>query len=149
MIKLCLSLGSNVNPEKNLKAACSLLEKQLGPLIVSSIYVTKDAVYHTDTLYSNLSLIAQTHLSLNELIVQVIHPIEQQLGRKITELKTAPKIIDIDVSYYGNEAVESVTEYFYRLAPLAEIAPDFIDLASEKTLAELLADFKENQAESS
>jgi len=142
MIKICLSLGSNIEPEKNLKAACVLLEKQLGPLIISSIYVTEDEVYQTHTLYSNLSVVAETHLSLDELIDQVLHPIERQLGRTITEHKTNQKIIDIDVSYYGDEPVETVTDYFYRLAPLAEIAPEFIDLGSQKTLSELLLNFK-------
>ena len=139
MTPIYLSLGSNINPDSNLRAACILLEEQLGPLIISSVYISEDACYGSGAIFSNLAVIAHTALSFDLLLDTIIHPIERQLGRMPNEAKAAAKIIDIDVSYYGAQIIESVTEYFYRLAPLAEIAPNFVDPISGRALSEIFA----------
>ena len=64
----------------------------------------------------------------------VAKKIEYEMGRKGTEKRYGPRIVDIDILYYGDVTIESdfltiphpkLQERNFILTPLSEISPDF------------------------
>ncbi|MTI23488.1 2-amino-4-hydroxy-6-hydroxymethyldihydropteridine diphosphokinase, partial [Fulvivirga kasyanovii] len=82
-----------------------------------------------------------------EKILTRINQIEQQLGRVRME-KWGARIIDIDILYHAHDIIETeklvvphpgIPNRRFTLAPLVEIAPDFVHPVLKKTNTELLA----------
>ncbi|MCH8317163.1 MAG: 2-amino-4-hydroxy-6-hydroxymethyldihydropteridine diphosphokinase [Bacteroidetes bacterium] len=135
MPELYLLSGSNLGDrEKNLKNALSLINNSIGKIVVrSKIYETEPWGVSGQPLFLNQVIKALTNFSPDE-VLQKIKKIEGALGRKRRE-KWAARIIDIDILYYDDLVINTRDlkiphpEIIYRrftLAPLTEIAPDFI-----------------------
>jgi 7,8-dihydro-6-hydroxymethylpterin-pyrophosphokinase len=72
--------------------------------------------------------------------------IEEKMGRTRT-FKNAPRIIDLDILFYGNEIIDTtdvtvphtfLAKRKFVLAPLAEIAPNLIHPVILKPVAQML-----------
>ncbi|MBT1248417.1 MULTISPECIES: 2-amino-4-hydroxy-6-hydroxymethyldihydropteridine diphosphokinase [unclassified Thermosipho (in: thermotogales)] len=132
--KVFLGLGTNIgNKEKNLIDALTLLEKRnLKILKVSSIYVTKPYGYTEQDDFYNIVVEIDTDLSPLKLLNKLLK-IENDMGRKRT-IKWGPRIIDIDILFYGNLVVDmenlKVPHYDFEkrsffVVPMAEILENF------------------------
>ena len=73
---------------------------------------------------------------------------EASLGRKPT-FRNGPRVIDLDILFYEEETInlpdltiphKALSEREFVLAPLNEIAPDFIHPVLHKAVSELLKD---------
>ena len=80
-------------------------------------------------------------------ILDMLLAVEQRFGRE-RPYERAPRTIDLDLILYGEEVIrtEGLTvphprfrERRFVLQPLVEIAPDWTDPVTGKTIAELLA----------
>ncbi|MGK7389721.1 MAG: 2-amino-4-hydroxy-6-hydroxymethyldihydropteridine diphosphokinase [Candidatus Cyclobacteriaceae bacterium M2_1C_046] len=143
-----LLLGGNVdNPEITFKKALELFrEKGITVIKLSSCYRTAAWGIKDQPDFLNQVVQIETDLTPEQLL-QVILSIEQQLGRKRQE-KWGPRLIDIDILYYdqivmNNEDLSiphpEIENRRFTLAPLAEIAPDFIHPVNKKSQQQLLA----------
>jgi 2-amino-4-hydroxy-6-hydroxymethyldihydropteridine diphosphokinase len=138
-----LSLGSNIEPERNLPRAVALLRGAGELRAVSSVYETEPQGRTDQSRFLNAAVLFATSLDRTELKERVIAGIEQALGRvRDPRDKNAPRTIDVDVSVWVPEAHDpafdpDVFRWAHVAVPLAEIAPDLADPATGRPLAEL------------
>jgi len=132
--RVCLSLGSNIEPAENLSAAVDLLREQTTVLAVSRAWRTA-AVGMSGPDFLNAAVLVLTVRSIQSLKDRVLRKIEARLGRVRSEDKYAPRTIDIDVLLYDEQVVDPELWALAHLAqPVAELLPDLTVPGSSKTL---------------
>jgi len=145
-----LSLGSNIEPEKNLPAAVRGLERYGRVLRVSGVWQSPPLGNPAQPDYLNAALLLETGLSAEELKEEAIAVVETALGRLRSVDRNAPRTIDIDIMLYDRERLRvgrrvipdpEVLERPFVAIPLAEIAPDYVHPETGETLAEIAARF--------
>lgn len=146
MTRVFIALGSNINPEHNLREAIRLLAARCRLLKVSPVYETA-AVGKTDQPnFLNAAALIETDMSVEALKTQVLHVIEQSLGRVRTSDKNAPRSIDLDIVLFGDVVADSglrhlpdpdILRYAHLAVPLADIAPEQRHPETGQTLQEI------------
>ena len=132
--RVCLSLGSNIEPAENLSAAVYLLREQTTVLAVSRAWRTA-AVGMSGPDFLNAAVLVLTERSIQSLKDCVLRRIEARLGRVRSEDKYTPRTIDIDILLYDNQVVDPELWALAHLAqPVAELLPDLTVPGSGKTL---------------
>jgi 2-amino-4-hydroxy-6-hydroxymethyldihydropteridine diphosphokinase len=146
-----LLLGSNIEPEHNLRRAVDLLAVRTTVAAVSSVWQSPPADGSDQPDYLNAAVEIRTPLSPEDLWAALIAPIEQELGRRRTADKSAPRTIDIDLMLYDDRVGEysgrrlphpDVLQRAYAALPLAEIAPEKIHPTSGQSLREIASRWK-------
>ncbi len=139
-----LSIGSNIERRRNVRAALAGLEAEFGPLNTSTVYQCP-AVGFAGADFYNLAVSFETDLAPDALVDR-LKALEHRLGRRRGEHKFEDRPIDIDLVMYGDRAGRSgehrlprqdVLKRAFILRPLAEIAPGFVHPVAGRTLAEL------------
>jgi 2-amino-4-hydroxy-6-hydroxymethyldihydropteridine diphosphokinase len=150
-----LSLGSNIEPEKNLPAAVRKLGRYGRVRQVSGVWQSSPLGNPDQPDYLNAALWLETSLSAQELKESAIAEVEDGLGRVRGADRNAPRTIDIDIMLFNHERIRigqrcipdpEVLERPFIAIPLAEIAPDYIHPETGETLAEIAARFDPNAA---
>tara|TARA_B100001996_G_C18389800_1_gene488699 strand:- start:7 stop:480 length:474 start_codon:yes stop_codon:yes gene_type:complete len=143
-----LSLGSNIEPEKNIDFAKDQLQIKYGRLSISSIYKTK-AVGFIGDHFLNLVIKASTDDD-PQLVIDHLHYIERQTGRETGTGQFNSRTLDIDLLLYGdlidpslNLPRDEILKYNFVLEPLAEIFPEGMHPTENKSYKEI---FKELRA---
>ena len=141
-----LSLGSNIEPDRNLLGAIGALRERFGALQVSPTYRTPAEGFDGPDFLNNAVLL-QTGLDVHALDAW-LHALEDAHGRRRDQPRFSSRPLDIDVIFFdalvlkgaGNlEIPRPELRHAFVLKPLADIAPDFVDPLSRRTLAELWA----------
>jgi 2-amino-4-hydroxy-6-hydroxymethyldihydropteridine diphosphokinase len=139
-----LSLGSNIDKERNLLACVRLLATHGRVLAVSPVYETSPVGNSDDPSFFNAALILQTSLSAGDLKEQVLRQVEAQLGRRRTMDPNAPRTIDVDVSLFNDQVLvlgrrripdPEILLYPHVVVPLADVAPSYRHPETGETLA--------------
>ena len=138
--QVCLLLGSNIQPERNLPLAVDHLQNQLTILRISSVWETYP-VGSAGPNFLNAALLAQTPLSQNTLKLKILTPLETKMGRLRSADKNAMRSIDLDIILFDRRLLDPMLWHFaHRAVPVAEIQPDIRSEAGE-TLKETAAKF--------
>lgn len=141
-----LSLGSNVEPARHLRAALQALRERFGPLRVSPAYRTP-AVGFQGPDFLNNGVLMHSDLPL-EALEDWLHALEDRHGRDRSGPRLADRTLDVDVVFYGDLVVQGPgkqriprpeLKHAFVLKPLADIAPDFVDPLSGRSLGQLWA----------
>ncbi|MEO0185736.1 MAG: 2-amino-4-hydroxy-6-hydroxymethyldihydropteridine diphosphokinase [candidate division WOR-3 bacterium] len=151
MERVYLLLGTNLGKLKeNLMNAIEELSKNgIKILRKSKIYKTKPWGKTDQPDFLNMAVEVETNLTPEKLL-QTIKDIEKKLKREKSK-KWGPRIIDIDILFYGNRIVNEPDlkiphPYFFErnfaIIPMAEIAPDFIPPAHDRSIKEVKAGVK-------
>lgn len=143
-----VSIGSNVEREKNTRAAIDELQKRFGLLELSSVYEAEAIGYEGDNYY-NLVAGFKTSLSVGELS-KSIKAIEDAYGRNREKSYVHGQVLDIDILTY-NDLVglidgvqlprDEITKNAYVLLPLCEIAGAELHPALNKSYNDLWAGY--------
>ena len=147
-MKIAIALGSNLGDrEAQLRAAVTALAPVLAHLRVSSFHETAPVgVPMPQPMFLNAAAVGESTLSAPA-ILDVLLALEQGFGRE-RPYALAPRTIDLDLILYGNAVIHAdglmvphprFRERRFVLEPLAEIAADWIDPVTGKTVAELFA----------
>ncbi|KAF1699195.1 2-amino-4-hydroxy-6-hydroxymethyldihydropteridine diphosphokinase [Pseudoxanthomonas jiangsuensis] len=143
-VTVLLSLGSNIEPERYLRTALDELVSAFGPLRVSPAYRTP-AVGFDGAPFLNNAVALRTTLPLPAL-EDWLHALEDRHGRDRGGPRLADRTLDVDVVFYGDGILREggrvriprpELEHAFVLKPMADIAADFVDPLSGRTLGEL------------
>ncbi len=135
--EVCILLGSNIDPAKNIKDAIVHLQDFIQIINISTAWETL-AIGSPGPNFLNAALVGGTYLSPEKLKIEVLHPIENQMGRVRSSDKNAPRIIDLDVILYDNQILEPNLWIRHFIAiPVAELYPNLLHPQNGKTLAEV------------
>ena len=152
MTHALLSLGSNVEPERYLRAAIAALRARFGVVVVSPVYRVP-AVGFDGPDFLNAAAVIETDLDAHAL-VDWLHALEHENGRVRGAVKFNDRTLDIDLVYFDGLVLDTPQLHLPRpelrhafvLRPLADIAPDFVDPVRGTTLAEMWRAHPEHDA---
>jgi 2-amino-4-hydroxy-6-hydroxymethyldihydropteridine diphosphokinase len=151
MARVYIGVGSNVDPEANIRRGIRLLRRAFGDLIVSPVYESPAVGFAGNNFY-NLVVGFDTALDPRALI-QELHTIEIQCGRESDALRFSPRTLDLDLLLYGDwvlheEKLElprrDILEYAFVLRPLADIAGDLLHPVTGQRIEDLWQRFERN-----
>ncbi len=144
--RVYLSLGSNVEPEKNLRAAIAELRTRFGAVDLSPAY-RYPAVGFEGPDFLNLAAGIDTGIA-PQALNDWLHALEDRHGRRRDVPRYSSRTLDVDIVLYGDlviaggqnlEVPRAELLQTFVLQPLADIAPDAIHPTLHKTIAELWA----------
>ena len=146
-----IALGANLGErEKQLASALRALERTPGVVVLRrSEWIETDAVGGPpdQPRYLNGAALLETTLASDELLARLLE-IEAKLGRVRPAERDAPRPIDLDLLFFGDEVRSDehltlphprLAERLFVLEPLAELCPDRKIAGLDGTVAECLA----------
>lgn len=151
MARVYVSIGSNIDRSRNIRAALDALAARFSNLAQSQVYESIAVGFAGDPFY-NLVAAFDAEETPQE-IVRVLHGIEERQGRERGGERFAPRTLDIDLLLYDDLCMregklvlprDEITRYAFVLRPLAELAPELRHPVSGRTYAELWRDFADD-----
>lgn len=142
----CLSLGSNLGPEHHLQAAARALQARFPGVRFSPVYRVP-AVGFEGPDFLNAAAVLESDLDPYGLDAW-LHALEDAQGRRRDVPRFSSRTIDIDLVFYDDRVLRGPgnlqlprpeLRHAFVLKPLADLAPDFVDPLSGRTLAQLWA----------
>jgi 2-amino-4-hydroxy-6-hydroxymethyldihydropteridine diphosphokinase len=148
MARVYLSLGSNQEPHRYLRAALGELRARFGDIDVSPAYRSA-AVGFDGADFVNLAVALDTDLAPNALN-DWLHALEDRHGRRRDVPRYADRTLDVDIVLYDDLVAQGPghldiprkeLKHAFVLKPIADIAPDLRHPVSGRSMAELWAAF--------
>jgi 2-amino-4-hydroxy-6-hydroxymethyldihydropteridine diphosphokinase len=128
--RVFVSIGSNIEKEKNLRNGITQLRAYYAPLTLSTVYESAAIGFNGDPFY-NLVAAFDTGDPLTTVCANFLK-IEYTHGRQRGVARFSPRTLDLDLLLYGDWVKHDaeihiprpeIAEYAFVLCPLAEIAP--------------------------
>lgn len=149
MSRVFLGLGSNIDPEKNLRLAIAELERRFGSVELSPVYRAPAIGFESED-FLNAVAVVNTGLDPHA-VLAVIEAIHDLAGRERDPSgKSVARSLDIDLLLYDDLVSpdrplrvprDDVLDYAFVLRPLAELAPDEPHPVTGRSFAEHWASF--------
>jgi 2-amino-4-hydroxy-6-hydroxymethyldihydropteridine diphosphokinase len=133
MAQVYVSIGSNIEREKNIRAGVQELREQFGDIVLSPVYESISVGFEGDNFY-NLAAGFSTDLSVDKLN-KALGAIEDRHGRDRSGPRFSSRTLDIDLLLYDDVISDAgcvlprpeIYKNAFVLKPLADIAGDIID----------------------
>ena len=148
-VDVFVSVGSNIEPERNLRLACNELEQDFGDLSLSPVYRNPAVGFEGDDFLN--MVIGFQSADAPEHIVARMEELHRKAKRVRQQNPYSPRTLDVDVLLYGDLVRRrlklphgDIDKYGFVLGPLAEIAPDIRHPVNGKTMQALWNEFDES-----
>ena len=148
MARVYISVGSNVDRERNVTAALDALSAAYGELRVSTVFESEPVGFEGDPFY-NLVVGLDTMQTVG-VLAEFLRQIEDDSGRRRDTPRFSSRSLDLDLLTYDDVVgvVDGVwlprteiTENAFVLCPLAEIAGAELHPIAQKSYADLWRHF--------
>ena len=139
MNEAIILIGSNINPQENIRDCLIYLTDCLNVLTRSRIWKTKSSGSEGPD-FLNLAIRANTTLDKRQLKLSVLRKIEDQLKRVRLSNKNAPRTIDLDTIIFNNKVIDTdLWVKGFMAIPVAELMPSLCYPGSTRNL-EIIAE---------
>src|SRR3569833_3364411 len=154
MARVYVSVGSNIDRERYIRAGLAALRERYGPLQCSRIYESKAVGFDGDDFY-NLVVGFDTEQPVRD-VAAALREIEQQHARDRRAPRFSARTLDLDLLLYDDLVADAqglqlpraeIMRYAFVLGPLAEIANERRHPQYGRRYAELWADFADKAAQ--
>ncbi|MBT3391742.1 MAG: 2-amino-4-hydroxy-6-hydroxymethyldihydropteridine diphosphokinase [Chloroflexi bacterium] len=140
MQRVCIELGSNIEPAVNIPRAAALLHDYFTVLAISSAWETPPVGCTGCGNYINAAMLIESSATAEALKTQ-LRAIESQLGRVRTNDKFAARTIDLDVLLIDDVLIEpDLWKYAHLAVPVAELLPELQQPQDGRRLCDLAND---------
>ncbi|MFI2811828.1 MULTISPECIES: 2-amino-4-hydroxy-6-hydroxymethyldihydropteridine diphosphokinase [Microbulbifer] len=152
MAQVYLSLGSNIDRGRHIRAGLDALAAEFGNLSVSRVFESEAVGFDGDNFY-NLVVGLHTDLPVGQLALR-LREIEDANGRVRSGPKFSARTLDIDILTYDDLAGEfdgvklprgEIVKNAFVLQPLAELAPAQRHPLTGQTFAEMWEDYDKDK----
>ncbi len=153
MSRVYVSVGSNIDRERNIRSCIHRLREIFGSLTISTIYETTAVGFKGENFF-NLVVGFATDEGL-QAVVNHLRDIEAAHGRRRHGTsKFSARTLDLDILLYGDLVLtaygvsvpsEDILRYGFVLGPLAEVAGARFHPLLKRTFAELWGAFDVDQ----
>lgn len=152
MPRVGVALGSNLGDRAaNLRAAISTLREIASPgedFLVAPAYQTEPVHCPPDSPVFHNAVVEFTWSggSAHDLL-EITQAAEKRLGRVVAPVRNAPRVIDIDLLYFGDQLIDTedlvlphprLHERRFVLEPLADIRPELVLPGKSSAIRDLL-----------
>jgi 2-amino-4-hydroxy-6-hydroxymethyldihydropteridine diphosphokinase len=146
MTRVAIALGSNLGDrEQYLRQAADRVAAFIHHLRLSSFHDTEAVSLRAQPRFLNAAAVGETELTARALLDSLL-AVEHALGRT-RPYPASPRTIDLDLVFYDDAVIDEpgltvphprFRERRFVLAPLSEVAPDWVDPVTGKRVSELL-----------
>lgn len=152
MATIYISLGSNIDREKNTRAGVLALKQAFGELVLSSVYESESVGFKGDAFF-NMVIACQVDQPVHE-ANQILRGIEDLNGRDRSGPKFSSRTLDLDLLLYDDLQLDEnglklprgeILKNAFVLWPLAEIAPDIEHPEKKTSFAQLWDSFDKSK----
>lgn len=153
MHRVVISLGSNIDKERNLPAAVQLLAAStaVSLVAVSPVYETSSVDAADTPHFFNAAALLLTTQTAAKLKDGLLSDVERALGRVRTADRNAPRTIDLDIALYDDALFDytpadgrprrvpdpDLRRFPHCLQPVADLLPDMPHPETGESLAQM------------
>ena len=119
-----IAVGSNIQPEENIKLVKEIIAKEMELLAESTWLWTKPIGFTDKPDFLNGAILVRTELRLEDL-KDWLTAIEERLGRVRTKNRYGPRTMDLDIAVWNGRVLDD--EVYHRdflKSAIKELLPD-------------------------
>jgi len=152
MSRIYISVGSNIEAEKNIRVAVSALQEEYGELLLSSVYESEAVGFDGDN-FLNMVVALDTEDDIHQ-VARTLREIEDKNDRVRTGPRFSKRTLDLDLLLYDDLVLNEdhleiprgeIVENAFVLWPLAELAPGVTHPLAKKTIKALWDEYPKSR----